>query len=134
MTYEYNPYTLAMYSDQNSVTENSEDRDNKEEEDNEDETKERDLTNNDVDQRENVEHFKKSNHLSNIETELRKNTIDYKISYMKPKRIPRLESKVRNLLQLVFNDYRYPTLELKKRLSNETGLRIEVVNMWMSKR
>jgi hypothetical protein len=53
-----------------------------------------------------------------------------KISHKKLKRIPRLESKVRNLLQLVFNEYRYPTLELKKRLSNETGLRIEVVNMW----
>ena len=32
MTYEYNPYTLSMYSDQNSATENTEDRNSKEEE------------------------------------------------------------------------------------------------------
>ena len=117
MTYEYNPYTLAMYSDHNSVTENSEDRDIMEEED---ENKEGDLANSMVEQIANVEDFKKSN----IRT-----TRMYKL-----KRIPRLESKVRNLLQLVFNEYRYPTLELKRRLSSETGLRIEVVNMWMSKR
>ena len=117
MTYEYNPYALGIYSDQNSVTENSEDRDYKEEE--QDETKERDLTNNDVERRKNVEHFKKSNFSSNIETELKQKKIDYKLFGIKPKRIPRLESKVRNLLQLVFNEYRYPTLELKKRLSNE---------------
>ena len=52
----------------------------------------------------------------------------------KQKKIPRLEFKVRNLLQLVFNEYRYPTLELKKRISSETGLKMELVNMWMSKR
>ena len=115
MTYEYNPYTLAMYSDQNSVTENSEDRDNKEEED---ETNEGGMAN--IKQIANVEDFKESN----IKTKRLQN----------PKRIPRLESKVRNLLQLVFNEYHYPTLELKRRLSSETGLRIEVVNMWMSKR
>ena len=117
MTYEYNPYTLAMYSDHNSVTENSEDRDNKEEED---ENKEGDLPNSVIEQTENVDHANKSN----IKTKL----------LQKWKIIPRLESKVRNLLQLVFNEYRYPTLELKRRLSSETGLRIEVVNMWMSKR
>ena len=32
MTYEYNPYTLAMYSDSNSVTDNSDHKYNKEEE------------------------------------------------------------------------------------------------------
>ena len=117
MTYEYNPYTLAMYSDQNSVTENREDRDNKEDED---ENKEGDMANSVVGQTENVEHLKKLNIKTN--------------RLRKPKRIPRLESKVRNLLQLVFNEYHYPTLELKRRLSSETGLRIEVVNMWMSKR
>ena len=57
MTYEYNPYTLGMYSDQNSVTENSEDRDYKETE--EEDTKDRVMTNSVVEQRENVEHFKK---------------------------------------------------------------------------
>ena len=87
-----------------------------------------------MEERDNVEHFKKSNHSPNIKTEGMQNGKHYKISHMKVRRIPRLESKVRNLLQLVFNEYRYPTLELKKRLSNETGLRIEVVNMWMSKR
>jgi hypothetical protein len=92
------------------------------------------LTNNDVERRKNVEHIKKSNHSSILKIEIKQNKIDSKISLMKPKRIPRLESKVRNLLQLVFNEYRYPTLELKNRLSNETGLRIEVVNMWMSER
>ena len=98
MTYEYNPYTLGMYSDQNSVAENSEDRDYKDEEDEGDETKERDLTNKGVVRRENVEHFKKSNYSSNIKTELRQTKKDYKISQLKPRRIPRLESKVRNLL------------------------------------
>ena len=32
MTYEYNPYTLAMYSDSNSITDNSDHKYNKEEE------------------------------------------------------------------------------------------------------
>ena len=32
MTYEYNPYTLGMYSDHSSVIENTEDIDSKEEE------------------------------------------------------------------------------------------------------
>ena len=127
MTYEYNPYTLGMYSDQNSVTENSEDRDIKKEEE-DDETNGREITNSDEEQSD------KSNYSPNLKTEQMQNEKHYKISNIKPKRIPRLESKVRNLLQLVFNEYRYPTLELKKRLSNETGLRIEVVNMWMSKR
>ena len=106
MTYEYNPYTLAMYSDHNSVTENSEDRDIMEED--------RDLTNS-------VEEHSKN---STIKTRRQQ----------KAKRIPRLESKVRNLLQLVFNEYCYPPLELRRRLSSETGLRMEVVNMWMSVR
>ena len=38
MTFEYNPYALGIHSDQNSVTENSEDRDYKETEE-DDETK-----------------------------------------------------------------------------------------------
>ena len=55
-------------------------------------------------------------------------------SSRRQKKLPRLDYKTRNLLQLAFNEYRYPTMELKKKLSRQTGLDLEVVNMWMSKR
>ena len=44
MTYEYNPYTLSMYSDTNSATENTEDR-NSVEEEVDDITKDENVTN-----------------------------------------------------------------------------------------
>ena len=53
---------------------------------------------------------------------------------LKRKKMPKITWKARNLLQLVFNEFNYPTKKMKRLLSKETGLRREVVNMWLSNR